>query len=153
MTRVLSIALLVLGCGHPAPPAATPGDTHVPPAHTAPAADAAPGGPLDRDLPRLAERAVKLYQDIVAAFAEGGEDCAAVTAKLTALKASYADVTAANAKILHEGRARELRAALDPHAAELEPAAKAIVDSPTMKKCGSDRAFADTFDSLVGAPP
>lgn len=155
MTRVLWIALVALGslgaCPQPAPVPAplTPAPIGPPVV----AADAAPDGPLDQDLPRLAARATKLYQDVVVAFTAAGEDCAAAASKLGVLQSTYADVVAANAKVLHEGRARELRAALEPHADALDAAAKAIVGSKTMSKCSPDRAFTDAFDNLVGAPP
>ena len=155
MTRVLWIALVALGsltaCPAPAPTSTPVGPSPVRPVIVADAAG--PDAPLDHDLPRLAARATKLYQDVVVAFTSAAEDCAAATAKLGGLQATYADVVAANAKVLHEGRARELRAALEPHADALDAAAKAIVDSRTMAKCSTDRAFTDMFDKLVGAPP
>lgn len=156
MVRVLSIALLVAvaACPQPAaPPPKPPGPTAGSGSAQPPPVDAAPTGALDQDLPRLATRATKLYQDVAAAFTAAGEDCAAASTKLGALQTEYADVIAANAKVLHDGRARELRAALEPHAAELDAAAKSIVDSKTMRTCSPDRAFADSFDKLVGAPP
>lgn len=110
-------------------------------------------GPLDRDLPRLAQRSVALYEAVVAAFRAAGSDCVAAAKKLGELRVEYADVTAANAKVLHEGRARELKAALAKYDDKLDAAAKAIVGSPTMSQCTSDRAFTKAFDDLVGAPP
>ena len=109
--------------------------------------------PLDRDIPRLAEKSVALYQAIVAAFKAAGVDCAVATKKVSELRAEYADVTAANAKVLHEGRSRELKAALAKHDDKLDAAAKEIVGSPTLSKCSQDRAFTKAFDELVGAPP
>jgi len=158
MMRVLCIALLLAACPRPAPtpdprPPAGSGSGAGSGSDVAAAAPDAPTGALDQDLPRLAARATKLYQEVAAAFGAAGEDCAAATAKLGVLQTDYADVIAANAKVLHDGRARELRAALEPHAAELDAAAKAIVDSKTMRRCSPDRAFADSFDKLVGAPP
>lgn len=134
------------------PPAAAPVEPAEPTQPIAPP-DAAPPVALDQDLPRLAERATRLYQDVAEAFATVGVDCAGATTRLRALQQTYADVVAANAKVLHDGRARELRAALVPHAEALDAAAKSIVDSQTMAKCSPDRAFTDTFDELVGAPP
>ena len=148
MTRVLWIALVaVVSCGHPAPAPAPPVTPPV-----APAVDAAVQTDLDHDLPRLASRSTQMYQDVAAAFVAAGEDCAAATAKLTAIQKSYADVMAAIAKVLHDGRARELRAALEPSADALDAAAKSIVDSKTMRKCSPDRAFTAAFD-FIGAPP
>jgi hypothetical protein len=152
LLAALCVGLVVNACGHPAPvepakpspaPAAAPVEVVV---------DAAVPVALDQDLPRLAERATKLYQEVAQAFATTG-NCAAATAKLKELQATYADVIAANAKVLHDGRARELRAALEPHAEALDASAKAIVESPAMSACSQDRAFTDSFDELVGAPP
>ena len=155
MMRVLCVALLLAACPGPAAaPEPRPGDgsgSGTGSAARAPTPDAPIS--LDQDLPRLAARATRLYQDVAAAFAAAGEDCAAAIAKIATLQTEYADVITANAKVLHDGRARELRAALDPHATELDAAAKAIIDSNTMRRCSPDRAFADSFDKLVGAPP
>jgi hypothetical protein len=148
MTRVLSIALAaVISCGHPAPPPAPP----VAPT-PAPVVDAAVATALDKDLPALAARSTQMYQQVAAAFVAAGDDCAAATEKLTAIQRSYADVMSAIAKVLHDGRARELRAALEPSSDALDAAAKSIVDSPTMRKCSPDRAFTAAFD-FIGAPP
>lgn len=142
------LVLAIAACGPSA--TAAPPTTPAPPA---PPADAAVPLPLDRDLPLLAQRATRLYQDVAQAFGAVGEDCAAATARLGELLQAHADVVAANAKVLHEGRAGELRAALEPHAPVLDAAAKAIVESPTMSRCAEDVAFTDAFDRLVGAPP
>lgn len=148
MTRALSVALIATACGA-SPPAVEPG----PPPPPVVVIDAAPPLPLDQDLPRLAKRATALYRDVAQAFEAAGEDCAVATSKLEALQATYADVIAANAKVLHENRARDLRVALEPHAAVLDAAAQAIVQSKTMAACAAVPAFTDTFDALVGAPP
>jgi hypothetical protein len=151
-------------CGHRDPGPAKPAGTSVagsatalptpPPTDPPPApvpASAAP--PLDHDYPRLAERAVKLYTEVADAFRTAGDDCTAATAKLGELATAYADVVTANAKVLHEGRARELRPALAKHADQFDAAAKSIVQSSTMAKCSRDPAFTKAFDDLVGAPP
>jgi hypothetical protein len=136
-------------CGPAAKP--TPGGPPAP----APAADA--GAPeavsLDRDYPRLAERAVALYEAVAEAFRAAGEDCARATTRLGELAAAYRDVVAANAKVLHEGRARELKQALGERGDRFDAAAKSIVESPTMARCSEDPAFTRAFDDLVGAPP
>lgn len=150
MLRALSLVLLLAACGPSAPAQPTTPPPPPPPVDAAPVESTTE---LDRDLPRLAERATRLYQDVAQAFATAKEDCPAATAKLVELQRTYADVVTANAKVLHEGRARELRAALEPHAEALDAAAKAIVESPTMSKCSQDRQFTDVFDQLVGAPP
>ena len=152
------LLLVLLGCGPksapttPSPPpdaAALDAPVVIAPDAGAPSAT----GPLDRDLPRLALRSVGLYEAVVATFRTAGANCPAATTKLGELRTEYADVTAANAKVLHEGRARELKAALAKYDDKLDAAAKEIVGSQTMSKCTSDRAFTKAFDDLVGAPP
>lgn len=135
------------GCGTPSKPA-----SGAPPA--APA-DAAPADAqaLDRDYARLAERAVALYEAVAEAFRAAGRDCARATARLGELGATYRDVVTANAKVLHEGRARELKQALAKHSDRFDAAAKAIMESPVMATCFEDPAFTKAFDDLVGTPP
>ena len=159
MQRVLLIALVALGCGTKSSttttPPPTPGSAIAAPRDAASSTDAAPVQPvpLDRDLPRLAQRSVALYQAVVVAFRAAGPDCAAAAKQLGELHAAYADVAAANVKVLHDGRARELKAALAKYDDQLDAAAKEIVGSQTMSKCASDRTFTQAFDDLVGAPP
>jgi hypothetical protein len=106
--------------------------------------------PLDRDLPRLADRSVAMYRALSTALTQSGDDCAAGAAKLDALSSEYDDVVAANAKVLQEGRGSELRAALAPHEAELAQAAKQVMSSPAVAHCVQDAAFIAAFDRLVG---
>lgn len=162
MHRALATALVAaaLGCGPRTSSPTTPatgsggGSAPVAPPDAAVAiVDAGPPPPLDRDLPRLAARSVALYEAIAAAFRTAGVDCAAAAQQLAALRTEYADVTAANAKVLHEGRAKELKSALAPYDDKLDAAAKEIVGSQTMARCTGDRAFTTAFDDLVGAPP
>ena len=87
------------------------------------------------------------------AFTAVGEDCAAAATRLGTLRERYLDVVTANEKILHDGRAKELRVALAPYEEQFDAAAKAIVKSPTLAACSQDAAFARAFDELVGAPP
>lgn len=145
--RLVALVLLAACGSSPAPAPASP--QPVAPT-TAPAA----AGPvtLDQNLPVLATRATQLYQS-VAKLLTASTDCASATTQLQALQAANADVVTANKKVLHDGRAKELRAALEPHAAELDAAAKEIVAAPLMRTCSQDRAFTDAFDDLVGAPP
>ncbi|MDX2094082.1 MAG: hypothetical protein SFX73_39995 [Kofleriaceae bacterium] len=147
MTR-LSLALALAACGASQPPPAA-----VPPPTQHPAAPPAEAATLDRDYARLAERATQLYREVASVFDVAGENCSAATMKLAELQRTYADVVAANAKILREGRARELRPALAAHEQELDASAKAIVESKTMQTCSTDKAFTHAFDDLVGAPP
>jgi hypothetical protein len=149
MSRWVALAIAVIGCGHAAPPPApvTPTISHATP-DAAPPVDA----PLEDDLPALAERSVKLYADWEHALADANGDCAAATAKLNAIADANADVIAANAKVLTAGhdKVAALRAALEPHAAELDASARAIVQSPTMAACHEDAAFAHAIDRIGG---
>jgi hypothetical protein len=149
MTRppVVFLALALAACPKPAPAPAPPS---APPAGP----DAAVAVlPLDQDLPRLAARAVQLYQEVARVFAATGTDCAAAASKLRELRPTYAEVTTASAKVLHDGRAKDMRAALEPHAEALDAAGKAIATSQTMASCSSDRVFTAAFDEVIGAPP
>lgn len=145
--RSFAFVLLLAACSSSSPATR--------PAPPAPAEQTAAAEPvtLDRDYPRLAERATQLYREVAGVFDVAGENCPAATTKLSELQRTYADVVAANAKILREGRARELRPALAAHEQELDASAKAIVESKTMATCSQDKAFTNAFDELVGAPP
>ena len=77
----------------------------------------------------------------------------AATAAVHQLATQYTDVISANARVLHAGRAKELRAALEPHQDALDAAGTAIAGSKTMASCAPDKAFENAFDGLVGAPP
>ncbi|HEY4058034.1 MAG TPA: hypothetical protein VGM39_15575 [Kofleriaceae bacterium] len=145
----MRIAALVLLAACGSSPAARP--TTPSPAPTTASAPAGPA-PLDQNLPVLATRATQLYQSVAKLLA-ANTDCATATAQLRDLAAANADVVAANKKVLHEGRAKDLRAALEPHATDLDTAAQEIVAAPLMRSCSQDRAFTDAFDELVGAPP
>ena len=147
---VITIAVMVACRGKPPP--AQP--VKLPPVAATPDAQlTSDAGPLDQDLPQLALRSVAMYQDIAMAFASSGQDCAAATAKLDRLASTYRDVAIATAKVLHDGRAKQLQAALDPHGDTFDTAARAIMQSPTMAKCSQDPAFAKAFDALLGSPP
>jgi hypothetical protein len=151
MSRALWIAAATaVACRGSPTPARPAGPTPV--AVAVDAGTARDAAPLDQDLERLAQRSLAVYQDVAKAFTETGEDCKAATARLGQLAVEYRDVATANAKVLQDGRAKELRAALDPHGDELDRAAKAVLQSPTMSKCAQDRAFARAFDELQAAP-
>jgi hypothetical protein len=147
------LLVCLLACGNKATPPVPPMPLADAGVDAGAPADAASSGALDRDLPRLAQRSLALYEAVVATFRSAGADCAAATKRLGELRTEYADVTVANAKVLHEGRARELEAALVTYDDRLDAAAREIVGSRTMSKCTSDRAFTRAFDDLVGAPP
>lgn len=154
----MRILLLVLAACSPPPVPPKQVPAPPPPADAAIAVtvDAAPPpnpGPLDRDLPRLAERSVALYESVVAIFRTVGTDCAAATAKIEALRKEFADVAAANAKLLRDGRGSEMKAALAKHETRLDAAAREIIGSQTISKCSADRSFTRAFDELVAAPP
>lgn len=147
MARTDWFLLFAIGCGHPA---ATP--TTTPVATTAPA-DAAPATrPLEEDLPALAERAVKMYQDWEHAFAEAGTDCAVAATKMNALADANADLIAANARLAKSGheKIKAARAELDKHADQIDASAKAVMTGPTMSKCSADPAFSKALDRLAG---
>jgi hypothetical protein len=148
MTRWLVIA--ALGCGgHPAPAVAP-----APPPRRAVVVPAAPPVPLplDQDLARLAQRSVAMYQALATALYEVGDSCAAGATKLDELTAKFDDVVAANAKVVHDGRGAELRAALAPHEAELASAARSVMGSSIVAHCAQDAAFTAAFDRFVGGP-
>ena len=156
MRRALFV--FVIGCGprtptqKPPPPQAPDASLVVVDAAVVVVLPDAPPLPLDRDLPRLAERSVALYAAVVTTFQTAGADCAAATKQLGVLRDEYRDVTIANAKVLREGRARQLKAALAQYDDKLEASAKQIVGSKTIKACSNDHAFTDAFDELVAAP-
>jgi homoserine dehydrogenase len=149
MSRWAWLATFAIGCGHPAAPA-TPARGTPPSAPADASIDAQVA--LEDDLPRLAERAVKLYADWQAALDAAGTDCAAAATKMNAIADANADVIAANKKLYrgsHE-RVKAFRAELAKHQAELDASAKAIAGAPAMAKCGSDPAFAQALDRLGG---
>ncbi|MEO8704551.1 MAG: hypothetical protein ABI867_31140 [Kofleriaceae bacterium] len=144
MVRLIAIAVL-LGCGH-----STSGTTAQRGSAAASDAGADVVG-LDQDLPRLAARGVKLYEEIAAAFEQAGDNCAAATAKLDALTRANADVVAANQRVLQEDRAMQLKLALRTHEDQFDKAAKSIMGSKTLPACSENAAFAKAYDQLVGA--
>lgn len=146
MTRAVLVLLGCFACSHP--------PKQPQPAHGSAAPDAAvePQTNLDQDLPKLAERTVKLYEEIAHAFEAAGDNCAAATTKLVELNATYQDVSIASAKVLHDGRAAQLRLALKPHEDAYTASAKAILASKTLTACSTDAKFARAFD-VVGSPP
>lgn len=154
MTRWASAVLFAMSCGHAAPPGPAPGTTHV----TKAAPDAgvvdAPPPKLEDDLPRLATRAVQLFQGWNKALADAGEDCAAATSKLDELAVEYADVIDANAKIMHAGhdKIKALRDELAKHEDDMDAAAQGIVHSKAMAACAHDPAFAKAVDRIGGSP-
>ncbi|MDQ3367805.1 MAG: hypothetical protein M3680_20465 [Myxococcota bacterium] len=143
----LALALAVVGCGSRT--ASTPATAGGPPVD----AIIVDAGPLERDLPRLAQRSIELYQAIVEAFAAASADCAVAATRLRALRAEYAEVVAANATVLQEGRGRELGRALAPLDVQFDAAAQQIVGSPTLAACVHDEPFAQAYDELLGSPP
>lgn len=153
MVRALSIvatlATLGPGCGGASsPPAAPP--VAAAPRDAGPPVDALP---LDQDLPRLVELSLAMYREVGTAFTAAGPNCTDATARLRDISQRYRDVVAANAKVLHDGRAKQLRAALGPHDDQFDAAAAAVVGSPTMSACAKDAAFGKAFDELVAPPP
>jgi hypothetical protein len=154
MLRVISLlaaaAAAALACGGSTPPAKPTGPT----AAAAPI-DAGPGDapPLDQDLERLAQRSLDLYRAMAKALGDASRPCSVATTELGQLRDEYREVVATNAKVIRDGRAKELRAALAPRSEEFDRAAKAVLQSPTMSKCHGDHAFTKAFDDLVEPPP
>jgi hypothetical protein len=146
--RLIWLALAI-ACGRPPTP---PHRGSVPVAVVADAA-VVDATPLDQDLPQLVERAIAMYQDIAKSFAASGTDCAAATSKLGELAQTYRDVVFANAKVLHDGRAKELKAALEPRGEAFDAGARDIMQSPTMSACAKDTAFTRALDRLLEASP
>jgi hypothetical protein len=146
MVRAMWFVVAAAACGGTAPPPAPPVVRAVPPV-----AVAAPGPALDQDLPALVARSLAMQQAVGTVLA-ATTDCAAVTARLGQLAGAYRDVATANAKVLHDGRGAELRAAIEPQAPAFDGAARAIMEAPTMAKCAEDPAFTRAFDALFTPP-
>ncbi len=153
MSRRAWAAIVALGCGHPAAHPTSITSSRPPSPVDAAVPDAPPPALVD-DLPRLANRAVDLYHQLQHAL-ESSADCAAATVALDALADAFGDVITANAQVLHAGHDKiaQLRAALAPHDADLDAAAKAISVAPLLSTCARDAAFAKAFDRLEGEPP
>ena len=150
MRAVWLAAAFAIGCGHPSAAPTTPAG---PPTQGPPAdAPAAKPAALEDDLPKLAERAVKMYQDWQKAFADAGSDCNAATQKMNALADANADLIAANQRLTKSGheKIKAARAELEKHSAEIDPAAQAIMQGPTMGACSGDPAFNKALERLAG---
>lgn len=151
MSRWAWLAMFAIGCGHPAAPATQPSAPQQP---VAAAPDAAPAPPreLDEDLPRLADRAVKLYQDWQRAFGEAGTNCADAATRMNAIADANADLIAANHRLTKAGheKIKAARAELEKRSAEIDPAAQAIMTGPTMSACKADAAFNTALERLAG---
>jgi hypothetical protein len=146
----LAMFAIWIGCGHPA----TPATRSTAPVASVPAAPEAASPPraLDDDLPRLADRAVKLYQDWQRAFADAGTNCADAATRMNALADANADLIAANNRLVHAGhdKIKAARGELEKHSAEIDPAAQAIMRGPTMSACKQDAAFNSALERLAG---
>jgi hypothetical protein len=105
-----------------------------------------PPRPLDQDLPRLAGAVLALQQEVGRALAM--PDCAGATGKLASLQPRYAEVIVAAGKVMRDGRAPELRRAVEPHQADFDAAARAIAQSPALASCAEDHGFAAALDGL-----
>jgi hypothetical protein len=136
------------GCGSSSKPPVTGGSGSG-------SAEPEPPGPpgLDHDYEQLADRAVKLYEDVAELLRTVGEDCEQATAKLNELSAANRDVIAANSKVLREGRAREIKKALAKQEDRFNAAAKVIMESQTISRCAHYSSFTKAFDELVASPP
>jgi hypothetical protein len=120
-------------------------------------ADAAPPPPidaalpLDRDSPRLVARDIAMLHAVAAALGDAGSDCATGAARLTAVRADYADVVAADAAVLADRRG-ELKAALVARKPDVDAAAQAVFTSAALAACAGDATFERAFDRAVGRP-
>ncbi len=139
----LAIAVTLAGCGnHPAPAEVTrptPADAAVVDAE-----------PLDHDLDRLAARSVDMFEELGRVLA-AGNSCAATTTALGELEARFADVIAANARVLHDGREMQLKIALRHYDDRFQAAAKRVVSAGVLATCANDAAFTAAYDRLAGA--
>ena len=149
MSRWFWLASFVIACGQPSAPATQ--TTPAQPQAAAPDAAVAPR-PLDEDLPRLADRAVKLYSDWQKAFEAAGTNCADATTRMNALVDANADLIAANQRLVRAGhdKVKAVRAELEKRSAEIDPAAQAIMTGPTMSACKSDAPFNAALERLAG---
>lgn len=148
MPKLAWLASLAIACGQPAARVQSPLS---PPPATPDATVAAPGTLAD-NLPELARRARQLYLDWAAAFSDANLDCAAATARVTALADKNADLAAANKAVFRAGhdRVKALRAELEKYEAEMGPLAKSIMESPIMSRCSTDPQFSHAIDRLQG---
>jgi hypothetical protein len=146
MHRMRWLLVVALGCGSH-PPAPTEPAPHP---HAVVDAAVPDAGPLDQDLDRLATRSLGLLDELGRAFATVGEDCTAATAKLGELSTRYADVIAANAKLLQEGREMQLKLALRRYEERFLAAAKLVMESKTVAACALDDPFTRAFGRLAG---
>jgi hypothetical protein len=105
-----------------------------------------PPPPLDRDPSRLVDRLLAMFTDVPAALVG---PCDGVKAALAGLSDRYADVIAANAKVVSEGRAGELRAAIVARRDEVAAAGRAMMTALTKASCGSDPDFIAAFDKVA----
>jgi hypothetical protein len=151
MRRVV-IAALIACSGHPPTEPVGPGSGSAI-AVIADAAIDAPPPPLDRDPARLASRAVAMMQAVAAALSDSGEDCAAAATKLDAIRGEFADLLAANAKMLADGRKADLKAAIAPRQAELDAAATTVFATKAIAACVHDATFTRAFSLAMGGPP
>lgn len=150
MSRWSWFAIFAIGCGHPAAPAT---QTTPAPAPVTVAPDAAVAPPaLEDDLPRLADRAVKLYLDWQKAFDTAGTNCADATARMNTLAETNADLIEANHRLMKSGheKIKAARAELIKRSGEIDAAAQTIMTGPTMTACKGDAPFNAALERLAG---
>jgi len=153
MRRALVLAFAA--CGH-----AAPAQPPAPVSPHAPAPDAAlpppPDAPLalEDDFPRMANRALHMYQDWQKALADAGTDCGAAARNVDAVADTYADLIAANTRVLHAGHDRivALKRALEPYDEQMSAAAEAIVHSKAIASCQGDPELGKALDRMGSAP-
>jgi len=108
-----------------------------------------PAGPrtLDEDLPRLASRAVEMFEAVAAAVSAAGTDCAAAAAKLRDLRGRYDDVIQAWRKVESDGRGDDLEEQLVPYEARMKAATERM--RPGTEACWQNADFDAAFREVT----
>ncbi len=144
MTRAALAFLGLVACSS----GRTPSHVDHPPAGAADAAVAAvPDGPppLDRDMPKLAERTAQMMEALGGALGGDG-DCAALATAATKALADFADVRAATGAVAARGDGRALDAALEAVGDRIVAASAQM--SPALDRCKRDAGFAAALAPL-----
>ncbi len=87
---------------------------------------------------------------IATALDKRGTDCAGAAQDLDAITGRFADLLAANAAMMADGRRDQLKAAIALRQADLDAAATKVFAGPTLPACKDDAAFVRAFDHALG---